>query len=156
MDGFPRPYGREFASELTMSNDQDIGPDAEPKHVDVDEYSESPPSDNPSGAVIVTVYAKRRVSAYPILESEIATLSTFNTLSAICFSFMSAFISFAFGIWVNALFVENPPAEGRILSHIAAPACCLIAVAAAGLGLWAVTSRRNSSEAIRRESSGQG
>jgi hypothetical protein len=139
-----------------MSDNPDADLNDDPKHVDVDEYSSSPPSDNPSGATIITAYARRRLRAYPILESEIRSLSMFNTLAAICFSFMSAFISFAVGIWVNALFVESPPPEGRILSHVAAPACCLFAAIAAGLGIWAIVSRTSTWRDIRRESSGQG
>ena len=139
-----------------MSDDTDAGADNSPKHVDADEYSSSPPSDNPSGATIVTAYAKRRLRAYPILDSEVKSLSIFNTLSAICFSIMSALISFAVGIWVNALFVVDPPAEGKVLSHIAAPACCILATIAAGLGIWAIYSRTTTWRDIRRESSGQG
>jgi hypothetical protein len=139
-----------------MSDNADADPNYGPKHVDADEYSSSPPSDNPSGATIVTAYAKRRLRAYPILDSEVKSLSMFNTLSAVCFSVMSAFISFAIGIWVNALFVADPPAEGKILSHVAAPACCLFAAIAAGLGIWAIWSRTSTWRDIRRESSGQG
>jgi hypothetical protein len=139
-----------------MSDNSDDDTNKDPKHVDADEYISSPPSDNPSGATIVTAYARRRLRAYPILDSEVRSLSMFNTLSAVCFSVMSAFISFAVGIWANALFVENPPAEGRILSHVAAPACCVIAIIALALGVWAIWSRTSTWRDIRRESSGQG
>jgi hypothetical protein len=124
-----------------MSDHVDADLNDDPKHVDADEYSSSPPSDNPSGAIIVTAYARRRLRAYPILESEVKSLSMFNTLSSVCFSVMSALMSFAVGIWVNSLFIENPPAEGKILSHVAAPACCIAAAIAAGLGIWAIWSR---------------
>jgi hypothetical protein len=139
-----------------MSDNADTDPNGGPKHVDADEYSASPPSDNPSGATIVTAYAKRRLRAYSILDSEVKNLSMFNTLSAVCFSVMSAFISFAVGIWVNSLFVENPPAEGKILSHVAAPASCVFAVIAFCLGIWAIWTRTSTWRDIRRESSGQG
>jgi hypothetical protein len=134
----------------------DPDPKGGPKHVDADEYSSSPPSDNPSGATIVTAYARRRLRAYPILDSEVRSLSIFNTLSAICFSVMSAFTSLAFGIWVNSLFVEKPPPEGKILSNVAAPACCVVAAVAFFLGIWAVYSRTSTWRDIRRESGGQG
>lgn len=137
-----------------MSDQSDVGQD-NPEHVDVDAYRSSPPSDNPFGAIIVTAYARRRVKAYPVIESEIGRISMFNTLSLVCFSCMSAFISFAFGIWANALFVPNPPAEGKILSDVVAPACCLAAIVAAGLGLWAILSRTNAWRDIRRESGGE-
>lgn len=137
-----------------MSDDADSSQET-PEHVDVDAYRSSPPSDNPSGAIIVTAYARRRVIAYPVIESEIGRISTLNTLSSVCFSVMSAFVSFAVGIWVNALFVANPPAEGKILSEVVAPACCFAAIVAAGLGLWAVHSRSNAWRDIRRESGGE-
>jgi hypothetical protein len=139
-----------------MSEDADIESHDDSKHVDVDTYKSSPPSDNPSGATIVTAYARRRVQAYPVFENEIRSISTLNSLSAVFFSIMSAFISFAVGIWVNALFVQNPPPEGKLLSEVAAPACCVAAVVAACLGIWAVCSRSNAWKDIRRESSGQG
>ncbi len=139
-----------------MSEDADIESHDDSKHVDVDAYKSSPPSDNPSGATIVTAYARRRVQAYPVFESEIRSISTLNTLSAVCFSVMSAFISFAVAIWVTALFVQKPPPEGIILSEVAAPACCVVAVVAAGLGIWAIYSRSNAWKDIRRESGGQG
>ena len=139
-----------------MSDNSDAAPGEDPKHVDADEYSSSPPSDNPSGATIVTAYAKRRLRAYPILDSEVKSLSIFNSLSAVCFSVMSAFISFAVGIWVNTLFVEKPPPEGKVLSYVAAPACCVLAVVAFGLGIWAIYSRNSTWRDIRRESAGEG
>ena len=138
-----------------MSDNTEVDLTDGPKHLDADEYSSSPPSDNPAGATLVTAYARRSLRAYPILDSELRNLSYFNTLSATCFSVMSALISFAVGIWVNALFVENPPAQGKILSHIVAPAFCAVAVVALGLGIWAICSRTNTWRDIRR-SSGQG
>jgi hypothetical protein len=113
------------------------------EHVDADAFQASPPSDNPSGATIVTAYARRRVRAYPVFENEIRSISTFNSLSSICFSFMSAFVSFAVAIWVSALFVDKPPAEGVILSHVVAPACCVGAVVAACLADRAETARNS-------------
>lgn len=139
-----------------MSDSSDAAPSDADKHVDVDQYKSSPPSDNPSGANIVMAYAKRRLRAYPILDSEVRSLSIFNSLSAICFSVMSAFISFAVGIWVNALFVEKPPPEGEVLSHVAAPACCALALVALVLGIWAICSRSSTWRNIRRESAGEG
>ena len=135
-----------------MSDSSDAASTDDAKHVDADEYSLSPPSDNPSGANIVMAYGKRRLRAYPILDSEVRSLSIFNSLSAICFSIMSAFISFAVGIWVTALFVEKPPPEGQVLSHVAAPAFCVLAVVALVLGIWAICSRSNTWRDIRRES----
>jgi hypothetical protein len=139
-----------------MSDSSDAAPSDDPKHVDADEYISSPPSDNPSGATIITAYAKRRLRAYPILDSEVRSLSIFNSLSVVCFAIMSAFISFAVGIWVNSLFVEKPPPEGVILSQVAAPACCVLAVVAFGLGIWSICSRSNTWRDIRRESAGEG
>jgi hypothetical protein len=135
-------------------DDQDVPGDSE--HVDADAFQASPPSDNPSGATIITAYARRRVSAYPVFENEIQSISTFNSLSSVCFSVMSAFISFAVAIWVSSLFVEKPPAEGVILSHVVAPACCVGAFVAACLGFWAIRSRSNTWQNIRRDSGGQG
>lgn len=141
---------------MPMSDDADVESNDASKHVDVETYKSSPPSDNPSGATIVTAYARRRVSAYPVFENEIRSISTFNSLSIVCFSIMSAFVSFAVGIWVNAFFVENPPPEGRVLSHLGAPACCVVAAIAGGLGIWAIRSRSNAWKDIRREFGGQG
>jgi hypothetical protein len=138
-----------------MSDNTEVDLTNGPKHVDADEYSSSPPSDNPVGATMVMAYARRSLRAYPILDSEVRSLSIFNTLSTTCFALMSAFISFAGGIWVNALFVENPPAEGKILSRFVAPALCVGAVVALLLGIWAICSRTNTWREIRR-SSGQG
>jgi hypothetical protein len=139
-----------------MSDEADVESNDTSKHIDVETYKSSPPSDNPSGATIVTANARRRVSAYPVFENEIRSISTFNSLSIACFSIMSAFVSFAVGIWINAFFIENPPPEGRVLSHVGAPASCVVAVNAAGLGIWAIRPRSNAWKDIRRESGGQG
>lgn len=139
-----------------MSSRSDPDPNKDPSHVDADEYSSSPPSDNPAGALIVTAYAKRNLRAYPVLASELKNLSMLNTLSTISFSSMGAFISFAVGIKTNAFFVERPPPEGIILSNVVAPASLVLAVIAFVLGIWAIRSKSSTWSDIRQESSGQG
>lgn len=108
----------------------------------------------PRGATISTAYAERQVKAYAVLESEIKTISFFNTLATVAFSVGAAFISTAAGIWTNAAFVTDKilPPEGAILAKFVGPTLCVLALIAFALGGWAIHSRRSVWAAISQQS----
>jgi hypothetical protein len=94
------------------------------------------------------------VRAYAVFESEIRTISFFNTLATVAFSVGAAFVSIAAGIWTNASFVgSNPlPPEGAVLAKFVAPTLCGLALIAFSLGGWAIYSRRSVWTAISQQS----
>ncbi len=109
-------------------------------------------SEGPIGATITTAYVARSVRAFAVLESEVHTLSFFNTLAATLFSVASAFLSFAVGIWSNAAFTDKATPAGAILAKVGAPVLCVLAVVALCLALWALRARGSTLTTIRNES----
>jgi hypothetical protein len=109
-------------------------------------------TEDAAGAVIYPDYATREVKIYPVFESEVRSLSAFNTLGNVAFSVAASLASTATGIWINAAFAGNPTAEGTILSRVFAPCLCALALAVLLLALWAIRQRKSVWSAIDRES----
>lgn len=109
-------------------------------------------SEVPRGATVRSLYAEREVAVYGVFESEIKSISLFNTLSTVAFSLASAFLSFAGAIWINASFTETLTPEAKIMLHVAAPILCVLAFIAACMGGWALYSRGSALAAIKKQS----
>jgi len=108
--------------------------------------------DVPRGAIITTAYAERKVRVLAVLESEVHSISAFNTLATTFFSIGSALISIAIGIWANGAFAEKLTPEGIVLSKFVSPLLCFLAILMYAIAIWAVRSRRNKLDVIRTES----
>jgi membrane protein DedA with SNARE-associated domain len=104
------------------------------------------------GATVETVYVKRQIVAYAVFETEVASISSLNAQTTVFFSIASALVSFAAGIWANALFSEKLTAAGEVAAYIGAPLLVVIAVVFAGLGYHAFKTRKSQVEDIRRQS----
>src|SRR5271155_2384791 len=104
----------------------------------------------PQGATISTSYVGRQMRAFAIAEHEVRTISTMNTLATIFFSVGTTFLGFAVGIWTNAMFYDSLTPEGRLLSHVASPILCVVALIFVALGIWALRSRSVTWDTIRR------
>jgi RsiW-degrading membrane proteinase PrsW (M82 family) len=109
-------------------------------------------TDTSRGATIRTAYVEREVKAYAIFENEIQTITMSNTLASVFWAVGIASLSFAVGIWTNAEFVEKLTPEGSILSHVIAPALCVVTVICWALAVWAMCPRRGTWTAVRSES----
>ena len=104
------------------------------------------------GATIVTAYARREVKAYPVFDSELQTLSFFNGLMLAFSSVASFLLALACGIWTNAMFAASMTPEGAILSRVAAPILCGLAIVFLSLTIWAYLKRKSSWLTIQQES----
>lgn len=104
------------------------------------------------GATIQTAYVGREVKVYGVIESELQSMSMFNTLSTTFFSLSSGSVFCAIGIWANAAFAEKLTPAGEILSTFVARGLVGLAIVFAGLALWARYKRGATWQAICRES----
>jgi hypothetical protein len=116
--------------------------------------SENPPvsAQIPRGAILTTAYAEREVKVLAVLENEVQTISTFNTLTTAFFSAGTSLISIAVGIWANGAFSEKLTPEGTVLSHFGAPILCVLGLLMYYLASWAYRTRKSALDSIRAES----
>ena len=104
------------------------------------------------GARIETAYVGREVRVYGVLQSELNTITMFNTLSTVFFSVGSFLLALGLGFLANAAFAERWPPEGAILAKVGSPLLCLVALICYLIAGWAVRSKRSAWQSICDES----
>lgn len=100
------------------------------------------------GAIITTAYVERQVKAYAVLETEVSSLSTLNTLATTFFSVGTGLASVSAGIWITAAYTENLSATGEVLAKTVAPLVLVLSCIFFWLARWAVQSRRSSWQVV--------
>lgn len=106
-----------------------------------------------AGSIVVNDYVRRNVKVLAIYEHEAEHISFMNGLSTLCFSLMSAFFSFAIGIWVNAAFQNELPPVAVILSKVVGPGAVVLGVISGILGMVALRKRGSTLNEIKSQSS---
>ena len=96
--------------------------------------------------------AEREVKVLAVLENEVHSISTFNTLTTAFVSGGTSLISIAVGIWANGAFSEKLTPAGTVLSHFGAPLLCVLGLLMYFLAIWAYRARKSALDAIRSES----
>jgi hypothetical protein len=106
----------------------------------------------PRGAILTTAYAEREVKVLAVLDNEVHSISTFNTLTTAFVSAGTSLISIAIGIWANGAFADKLTPEGTVLSHFGAPLLCALGLLMYYLASWAYRTRQSTLDAIKVES----
>lgn len=96
-------------------------------------------------------YMGRTSKCYPIHESEIESLATFDALGTVFSAIGSAALAFAGGIWTNAAFAEKLTPLAELTSKFGAPLLCTLSLIFYLLAYFAVTRRRSLWKRIKGE-----
>ena len=110
-------------------------------------------TESPRGATITHAYGERKVKTYAVLESEMKSISQFNTQSTTFSSIASALFALAAAIWTNAAFVTEKtlPEMGRLMAWFGAPLLCALSIVFLVLGYNARKSRNEIWQTIDSE-----
>ena len=117
-----------------------------------DDYPKVTPDGVPLGATVRPVYMGRTVNTYPVSESELKIISSFNGQVTARFSIAALLLGLAVSFWANAIFYTELTPAGFVATCYLAP---LLLVGSVGYAIAGWIARRNRSgewERIRSES----
>lgn len=115
-------------------------------------YRDSSLSVATQGATVRSLYVERDVKVYAIQESEVDSLSHFNTLATVSFSLATLFTSLPISLWANAAFSTELTPIGRIATFYLAPVGLILSGICCMSGIWALYKRSSTWSRIRSES----
>jgi hypothetical protein len=97
-------------------------------------------------------YMGRVMKTYPISEPELENISTLDSQVTVRFAVGSALLTFAIGIWTNALFAKEMTAQGQLAVEFVAPLLLVFAIGFAVAGLVSRQHRKSVWDRIKRDS----
>jgi hypothetical protein len=89
---------------------------------------------------------------YSLNESEVRTISSFNTAATICFSLASVMVTLGISIYINAVFYTTLTPEGQLAKQFVAPIIIGLGVVVFAMGCVAMVLRSGFWRNIKRES----
>ena len=92
------------------------------------------------------------MNIYPIQESELRSISMFNTMAMFFYSIGTGLLSFGFGLYANGAMQESLTPTGTILKEIVAPICWAVSVCIYGLAIWSTKTKKSELGRILEES----
>ena len=92
------------------------------------------------------------MKAYAIFESEVSTITMWNSLTAIFASLGLASLTFAIGIWTAYAFADKLTPQGDIMAHVVAWCFFVAWIVFWAIAIYAFFSRRAVWSAIRSQS----
>ena len=104
------------------------------------------------GSFVQPVYLRREMTFYAIEQSELESISSFNTLASAFFSATASLLFLGVGIWVESTFQEAMTPEAMLLRNFGAPVLWALALGCGCLGIWAKRRRSDQLSTIRTES----
>lgn len=104
-----------------------------------------------AGALLRTQHMERAVAVYPITDSEINELRTFDTFATIFWSVGCGFLTFAGGL-VFDVSIDMPNAQVTASAYGWAILCGIIGVVFAALAIWATWRKKSAFGRIRQQS----
>lgn len=111
-----------------------------------------PVFDTQRGSTLYTSPTERTVKCYPVLETELKSVSMYNTLVAVCFSVASGLFSFGLGLLINAFILGNVAGTSAALVWLILVLCVVLALVFVIGGIWAWCNRRSEWKRIVQES----
>lgn len=106
------------------------------------------------GALLHTMHVERTVKIYPVVESELKTLSILNSLALVFSSVGTGLLTFAVGVVTDAAVQGQLTDYGRALVCVVAPVFGTLALISYGIAVAAWRSRGSELSRIREESTG--
>lgn len=100
-------------------------------------------SESESGIKFHTYHVGRTVKIYPILESELRSISMLNSLVIMLVSVGTFFLSYAIGLATDWAMQDSITATGTILVNVVVPICLVLCLVFFASAYWAYKRRKN-------------
>jgi hypothetical protein len=104
------------------------------------------------GSTVRTLHMERTMKFYPISESELNSITIFNSVATIFFSLATGLVTFIAGLWGNVVVAGTITAESKAIVGIVSIVCGILAAACGAIGLWGWRSRNSEFRKISDES----
>lgn len=98
--------------------------------------SHGPIVDSSTTAVVRLIYVEREARALPIFESELNIISSMNRQATLFSAVGSALLSYAVGIWTNAMFAGELTQRAELMTTEVAPGLVFLSCGFFGLFAW--------------------
>lgn len=106
-----------------------------------------------TGSQLYMLHATRVMKVYPIVESELSTITIMNVLSALGFSIGGIFVGIAINVWINASFYKELVPEAQVMVYWGAPISLVLGLFFFAVSVLAVAFRSSTWRAVRRSAS---
>lgn len=110
----------------------------------------APARTSPAGSQLFMLHAQRVMKVYPIVESELNTITTMNWLSSLGFSIGGLFLGIVLNIWIGSSFYTELVPEAKIMVHLVAPISLGLSIIFFGISILAVIFRGSTWRAVVR------
>ncbi len=108
-------------------------------------------SESEAGSKFHTYQIGRTVKIYPILETELRSISMLNTLVIISFSAGTGFLTYGIGLVTDGVMQESITETGHFLFNFVVPLCAIVCLLCYGVAYWAFKNRITDLEKLLEE-----
>jgi len=104
------------------------------------------------GGTVRPIYGERRPTMYHLFETEMQSISAFNSEALRWFSIGSLSLNCVIAIIIGYAFATSPLSEfGFAVLHYGAPFLGILTAACFGFGIWAVVQKKTLINQIKKE-----